>query len=171
MPGEQNKPIYVTQPNLPPLEKLQPYLEEIWKNKILTNAGPFHKRFEKELAEYLQVEHINLFTNGTIALIVGLQALRITGEVITTPFSFVATTHALKWNGITPVFCDIEETTLNIDPDKIEALITPKTTAIMPVHIYGNPCNVKRIQEIADTYGLKVIYDACHAFGVKIKDQ
>lgn len=166
-----NEPIYVTRPNLPPLEKLQPYLEEIWKNNILTNNGPFHQRFEKELAKFLYVEQINLFTNATIALVVGLQALRITGEVITTPFSFVATTHALKWNGITPVFCDIEETTLNIDPDKIEALITPKTTAIMPVHVYGHPCDAKKIQEIADKYGLKVIYDAAHAFGIKMNDK
>ena len=163
--------IYVTQPNLPELEKLYPYLEEIWKNKILTNNGPFHQKFEKELAKYLEAEHVNLFANATIALVVGLQALRISGEVITTPFSFVATTHALKWNGITPVFCDIEETTLNIDPDKIEALITPKTTAIMPVHVYGHPCDTEKIQAIADKYGLKVIYDAAHAFGVKVKDK
>jgi len=165
-----HKNIYVTQPNLPPLEKLQPYLEEIWKNKILTNNGPFHQKFEKELAKYLEVEDINLFTNATIALVVGLQSLRITGEVITTPFSFVATTHALKWNGITPVFSDIEEETLNIDPNKIEALITPKTTAIMPVHVYGHPCDTEKIQVIADKYGLKVIYDAAHAFGIKMND-
>lgn len=166
-----NEPIYVTRPNLPPLEKLQPYLKEIWKNKILTNNGPFHQKFEKELAKYLGVEHINLFANGTLALVVGLQALRITGEVITTPFSFVATTHALKWNGITPIFCDIEEKTLNIDPNKIEALITPKTTAIMPVHVYGHPCDTEAIQDIADKYGLIVIYDAAHAFGIKMKDK
>lgn len=165
------EPIYVTRPNLPPLEKLQPYLEEIWKNKILTNNGPFHQQFEKELAKYLDVEHINLFANATLALVVGLQALLITGEVITTPFSFVATTHALKWNGITPVFCDIEEETLNIDPDKIEALITAKTTAIMPVHVYGHPCDTDKIQAIADKYGLKVIYDAAHAFGIKMNDK
>jgi len=165
------EPIYVTKPNLPPLEKLQPYLEEIWNNKILTNNGPLHQKFEKQLAEYLDVENINLFTNATIALIVGLQALRITGEVITTPFSFVATTHALKWNGITPVFCDIDEKTLNIDPNKIEALITPKTTAIMPVHVYGHPCETIAIQKIADKYGLKVIYDAAHSFGIKMKDK
>ena len=166
-----NEPIYVTRPNLPPLEKLQPYLEQIWQNKILTNNGPFHQQFEKELAKYLNVEHINLFANATIALVVGLQAIRITGEVITTPFSFVATTHALKWNGITPVFCDIEEKTLNIDPEKIEALITPRTTAIMPVHVYGHPCDTKKIQDIADKYGLKVIYDAAHAFGIKMKNK
>ena len=164
------EPIYVTRPNLPPLGKLQPYLKEIWKNKILTNNGPFHQQFEKELAKYLDVEQINLFANATLALVVGLQALRITGEVITTPFSFVATTHALKWNGITPVFCDIEEETLNIDADKIEALITPKTTAIMPVHVYGHPCDTDKIQAIADKYGLKVIYDAAHAFGIKMND-
>lgn len=165
------KPIYVTKPNLPPLEKLIPYLEKIWENKILTNNGPFHQKFEKALADYLDVEQVNLFTNATIALVVGLQSLRITGEVITTPFSFVATTHALEWNGITPVFCDIEEKTLNIDPDKIEALITTRTTAIMPVHVYGHPCDTVKIQEIADNYGLKVIYDAAHAFGVKVKNK
>ena len=166
------KNIYVTQPNLPPLEKLQPYLEEIWKNKILTNNGPFHQKFEKALAQYLEVEHINIFTNGTLALVVALQALRITGEVITTPFSFVATTHALKWNGITPVFCDIEERTLNIDPNKIESLITTKTTAHnASLHVYGHPCNTEKIQAIADKYGLKVIYDAAHAFGVKMNDK
>ena len=171
MMNEKNKPIFVTSPNLPPLEKLKPYLEKIWENKILTNNGPFHQRFEQELANYLEVEHINLFTNATIALVVGLQSLRIAGEVITTPFSFVATTHALKWNGTTPVFCDIEEETFNIDPNKIEALITPKTTAIMPVHVYGNICSTEKIQSIADKYGLKVIYDAAHTFGVKIKNK
>lgn len=169
--NENGNQIFITKPNLPSLVKLQPYLEEIWNNKILTNNGPFHQKFEKELAKYLDVEHINLFTNATIALVVGLQALRITGEVITTPFSFVATTHALKWNGITPVFCDIEEKTLNIDPDKIEALITPKTTAIMPVHVYGHPCDTEKIQAIADKYGLKVIYDAAHAFGINMNDK
>lgn len=164
-------PIYVTRPNLPPLEKLEPYLREIWESKILTNNGPFHQKFEKELARYLEVEHLSLFANATLALIVGLQALRITGEVITTPFSFVATTHALKWNDVTPVFCDIEAKTLNLDPDKIEALITPRTTAIMPVHVYGHPCNTEAIQDIADKYGLKVIYDAAHAFGIKLKNK
>lgn len=163
-------PIYITKPNLPLLEKVIPYLEEIWKNKILTNNGPFHQKFEKALCDYLKVDNVNLFTNATLALVVGLQALRITGEVITTPFSFVATTHALKWNGITPVFCDIEENSLNIDPDKIEALISPRTTAIMPVHVYGHPCDTKKIQEIADKYGLKVIYDAAHAFDIKFNN-
>ncbi len=166
-----NNYIYVTKPNLPELKDVIPYLEKIWENRILTNNGPFHNQFEQELAKYLGVEHVNLFANATLALIVGLQALRITGEVITTPFSFVATTHALKWNGITPVFCDIEEKTLNIDPEKIEALITPKTTAILPVHVYGHPCDTEKIQDIADKYGLKVIYDAAHAFGIKMKDK
>ena len=165
--GKDN-PIYVTRPNLPPMEKLLPFLEKIWDTKILTNIGPFHDRFEEALSAYLRVDHVNLFTNGTIALIVGLQSLRITGEVITTPYSFVATTHALKWNGITPVFCDIEPKTLTIDPDRIEALITPKTTAILPVHVYGHPCTTEKIQVIADKYGLKVIYDAAHAFGVRL---
>jgi dTDP-4-amino-4,6-dideoxygalactose transaminase len=161
------KPIYVTQPTLPPLEEFIPYLEQIWANKILTNGGAFHQQLEQALSDYLGVKHIALFTNGTIALITALQALRITGEVITTPYSFVATAHSLLWNGIKPVFVDIDPTSLNLDPEKIEAAITPQTTAIMPVHCYGYPCDVKRIQQIADNYNLKVIYDAAHAFGVK----
>lgn len=165
--AEEDKPIYVTQPYLPPLEEFLPYLEEIWENKILTNAGPFHNRLEKALCEYLGVEHLALFSNGTLALITALQALRITGEVITTPYSFVATAHSLLWNGIKPVFVDIDPHTLNMDPAKIEAAITPQTTAIMPVHCYGHPCDVEAIQKIADNYNLKVIYDAAHAFGVE----
>jgi dTDP-4-amino-4,6-dideoxygalactose transaminase len=162
-----NKPIYVTQPSLPPLKDFIPYLEEIWENKILTNGGSFHQQLEQALCDYLDVQHIALFTNGTIALITALQALRITGEVITTPYSFVATAHSLLWNGIKPVFVDIDPVTLNLSPDMIEAAITPQTTAIMPVHCYGHPCDVDRIQAIADNYGLKVIYDAAHAFGVR----
>jgi dTDP-4-amino-4,6-dideoxygalactose transaminase len=161
------KPIYVTQPYLPPLEEFVPYLEKIWESKILTNDGPLHRQLEKALCEYLGVEHISLFTNGTIALVTALQALRVTGEVITTPYSFVATSHSLLWNGIKPVFVDIEPDTLNLDPARIEAAITPQTTAIMPVHCYGHPCDVEAIQKIADNYNLKVIYDAAHAFGVK----
>lgn len=163
------KPIFVTQPSLPDLEEFIPYLREIWDNKILTNNGPMHKQLEKELAEFLGVPFISLFANGTLALVTALQALRITGEVITTPYSFVATTHSLWWNNIKPVFVDIESKFGNIDPDKIEAAITPKTTAIMPVHVYGNPCYVEKIQKIADIYGLRLIYDAAHAFGVKYK--
>jgi dTDP-4-amino-4,6-dideoxygalactose transaminase len=159
--------IYVTQPLLPPLDEFIPYLEKIWDNKILTNGGPFHQQLEKALCEFLGVEHIALFTNGTIALVTALQALRITGEVITTPYSFVATAHSLLWNGIKPVFVDIDPNTLNLDPNKIEAAITPQTTAIMPVHCYGHPCDVESIQKIADTYNLKIIYDAAHAFGVE----
>ena len=162
-----SKPIYVTQPFLPPLEEFMPYLEKIWDNKILTNGGPFHQQLEQALCEYLGVAHISLFTNGTIALVTALQALRITGEVITTPYSFVATSHSLLWNGIKPVFVDIDPNTLNLDPAKIEAAITPHTTAIMPVHCYGHPCDVDAIQKIADNYNLKVIYDAAHAFGVE----
>lgn len=161
------KPIYVTQPYLPPIEEFTPYLQQIWDNKILTNGGPFHQQLEKELCEYLGVKHISLFANGTLALVTALQALRITGEVITTPYSFVATAHSLLWNGIKPVFVDIDPHTLNLDPAKIEAAITPQTTAIMPVHCYGRPCDVDAIQRIADIYNLKVIYDAAHAFGVK----
>jgi dTDP-4-amino-4,6-dideoxygalactose transaminase len=161
-----NKNIYVTQPFMPPLEEFIPYLEKIWENKWLTNNGPFHQELEAKLAEYLGIEHLALFANGTLALVTALQALRITGEVITTPFSFVATAHSLLWNGIKPVFVDIHPETFNLDPEKIEAAITPHTTAIMPVHVYGNPCDVEKIQKIADIYGLKVIYDAAHAFGV-----
>lgn len=163
-----NTPIYVTEPFLPPLDEFIPYLETIWKTKKLTNNGPFHQEFEAALCEFLGVEYISLFTNGTIALVTALQALRITGEVITTPYSFVATAHSLLWNGIRPVFVDIDPDTLNLDPAKIEAAITPQTTAIMPVHCYGRPCDVEAIQRIADNYNLRVIYDAAHAFGVRL---
>lgn len=164
----ENKQITVTSPLLPPLEEFTPYLEDIWKRKWLTNNGHYHQELEAALCDYLKVPFISLFTNGTLPLIVALQTLRITGEVITTPYSFVATTHALWWNGIKPVFVDIDPNTCNIDPNKIEAAITPRTTAIMPVHVYGKPCDTIRIQEIADKYGLKVIYDAAHAFGVEV---
>jgi len=163
----ENKKITVTQPCLPPLEEFMPYLQQIWDNKWLTNNGPLHQQLEQKLADYLGVKYISLFSNGTLALISALQALNIQGEVITTPFSFVATTHSLWWNKITPVFVDIEPEYLNLDPDKIEAAITDRTTAIMPVHVYGNPCKMDEIQRIADKHGLKVIYDAAHAFGVK----
>jgi dTDP-4-amino-4,6-dideoxygalactose transaminase len=161
------KNIYVTQPQLPPLDEFIPYLRGIWESKILTNCGPFHEQLENELCSYLGVKHISLFTNATIALVTALQALRITGEVITTPYSFVATAHSLLWNGIKPVFVDVDPKTLNLDPSKIEAAITPQTSAIMPVHCYGHPCDVDAIQKIADNYNLKVIYDGAHAFGVK----
>lgn len=164
----ENKVITVTSPLFPSLDDFMPYLQDIWNRKWLTNTGHYHQELEKALCKYLEVPHISLFTNGTLPLMVALQALRITGEVITTPYSFVATTHSLWWNGIKPVFVDIDLDTCNIDPEKIEAAITPKTTAIMPVHVYGKPCNMERIQSIADKYGLKVIYDAAHAFGVKI---
>jgi len=162
-------PIYVTRPLLAPLEEFVPYLEKIWESRWLTNGGPFHQELESALAKYLGVEHLALFTNGTIALVTALQTLGIKGEVITTPYSFVATAHSLVWNSITPVFVDIDPITCNLDPDKIEAAITPKTTAILPVHCYGNPCDVERIGQIADRFGLKVIYDAAHAFGVSYK--
>lgn len=160
-------PVFVTQPHLPPLEEFIPYLQRIWDSRILTNGGPIHQELEQALCEYLGVAHISLFTNGTIALVTALQALRITGEVITTPYSFVATAHSLQWNGIKPVFVDIDPATLNLDPARIEAAITPRTTAIMPVHCYGTPCDVDAIQRIADNYNLRVIYDAAHAFGVR----
>ena len=159
-------PIFVTQPYLPSLSEFVPYLEKIWDSHVLTNGGPMHQQLERALGEYLGVEHIALFNNGTVALLTALQALRISGEVITTPYSFVATAHSLLWNGLKPVFVDIDPVTLNMDPAKIEAAITPQTTAIMPVHCYGTPCDVDAIQKIADIYNLKVIYDAAHAFGV-----
>lgn len=168
---EENKLITVTSPLLPDLADFNVLLKEIWDSKWITNNGSFHKQLEKELAAYLKVPYISLFTNGTLPLITALQALRITGEVITTPYSFVATTHSLWWNGCKPVFVDIDPTTGNIDPDKIEAAITPQTQAIMPVHVYGKPCDTKRIQEIADKYGLKVIYDAAHAFSVEVNGE
>lgn len=165
------KIIHVTQPHLPSLDEFTPYLQKIWDNKWLTNNGPFHQQLEKELCEYLNVKHISLFTNATIALVTALQALKVKGEVITTPYSFVATSHSILWNNLTPVFVDIEENGFNLDPKKIEAAITPNTSAIMPVHCYGHPCKVEEIQTIADNYGLKIIYDAAHAFGVTYKGQ
>lgn len=161
------KNIYVNRPLLPPLDEFIPYLEKIWDNKWLTNNGPFHQQFEQQLADYLGVKYISVFSNGTLALLTALQVLRITGEVITTPYSFVATSHTLLWNGLTPVFADIDPKTCNINPEKIEQLITSATSAILPVHCYGIPADVERIQQIADIYRLKVIYDAAHAFGVK----
>lgn len=160
--------ITVTSPLLPDLQEFHALLKEIWDSKWITNNGSFHKRLEAALAEYLKVPYVSLFTNGTLPLITALQALRVTGEVITTPYSFVATTHSLWWNGIKPVFVDIDPATGNLDPARIEAAITPKTTAIMPVHVYGKPCDTEAIQAIADKYGLKVIYDAAHAFGVEV---
>ncbi|MBO5539828.1 MAG: DegT/DnrJ/EryC1/StrS family aminotransferase [Muribaculaceae bacterium] len=160
--------ITVTSPLLPDLDEFHQLLQEIWDSKWITNNGSFHKRLEQALCEYLKVPYISLFTNGTLPLITALQALRISGEVITTPYSFVATTHSIWWNGIRPVFVDIDPATGGIDPDRIEAAITPKTTAIMPVHVYGKPCRTAEIQAIADKYGLRVIYDAAHAFGVEV---
>ena len=171
MSSSNKKPTYVTQPFLPPLDEFIPYLEQIWEEKWLTNQGKFHQEFENALKDYLGVKYISLFCNGTLALITALHALGIKGEVITTPFSFVATTHSLWWNNIKPVFTDIDPVTYNLDPSKIEAAVTPATTAIMPVHVYGNPCDVEAIKEIADRKGLKVIYDACHAFGVRLNGE
>ena len=161
----------VTSPLLPNLDEFHELIKEIWDSKWVTNNGCFHQQLEKALCEYLKVPFISLFTNGTLPLLTALQALRITGEVITTPYSFVATTHSIWWNGCRPVFVDIEEKTCGIDPEKIEAAITPKTTAIMPVHCYGKPVNMEAIQTIADKYGLKVIYDAAHAFGVEVNGE
>ena len=165
------KIITVTSPLLPSLDDFTAELKKIWDSKWITNNGFYHHQLEAALAEYLKVPYVSLFTNGTLPLITALQALRITGEVITTPYSFVATTHALWWNGIKPVFVDIDPNTGNLDPNKIEAAITPRTTAIMPVHVYGKPCDTKAIQDIADKYGLKVIYDAAHAFGVEVNGE
>jgi dTDP-4-amino-4,6-dideoxygalactose transaminase len=168
MKKSDHRPIFVTQPVMPPLDEYIMYLHKIWETRILTNNGPFHQQLEKELADYLEVKYLSVFANGTLALVTALQAMHIAGEVITTPFSFVATTHSLWWNNIKPVFVDIEPEYFTLDPEKIEAAITPQTAAIMPVHVYGNPCNCEAIQRIADTYGLKVLYDAAHAFGVRI---
>lgn len=167
----EEKKITVTSPLMPSLDELNVCLKDIWDRKWLTNNGIYHQKLENALCGYLDVPYISLFTNGTLPLITALQAMHITGEVITTPFSFVATTHSLWWNGIKPVFADIDPVTCNLDPDRIEAAITPRTTAIMPVHVYGQPCDTVRIQEIADKYGLKVIYDAAHAFGVKVNGE
>ena len=164
----ENKQITVTSPLLPDLGDFNELLKDIWNRKWITNNGYYHKELEKALCEYLKVPFVSLFTNGTLPLITALQAMHISGEVITTPFSFVATTHSIWWNGIRPVFVDIEPGTCNLDPNKIEAAITPRTTAIMPVHCYGKPCDTEKIQAIADKYGLKVIYDAAHAFGVDV---
>ena len=168
---KQLEPIRVTSPLIPDQSDFDKMIAEIWKRKWLTNNGTMHKQLEAALCEYLKVPYISLFTNGTLPLITSLQALRVSGEVITTPFSFVATTHSIWWNGLTPVFVDVDPATGNLDPQKIEEAITPKTTAIMPVHVYGKPCNIKAIQDIADKYGLKVIYDAAHAFGVEVNGE
>lgn len=164
-PGDA--PIYVTRPHLPPLAEVTKLLEGVWDRRILTNGGPLHEQLERELADYLGVQHISLFANGTLALLVALKSLRLQGEVITTPFSFVATSEALSWNGLQPVFADIQDGSYGLDPASIEASITPHTTAILPVHCYGFPCDVEAIQRIADDYNLKVIYDAAHSFGVE----
>jgi dTDP-4-amino-4,6-dideoxygalactose transaminase len=169
--NKKNNPILVTQSVLPPLDEFVELLKDIWDTKWLTNNGKFHQQLEAALAEYLGVKYVSLFSNGTLALISALQVLRITGEVITTPYTFVATSHSLLWNSIKPVFVDVDPISGNLDPAKIEAAITPKTKAILPVHVYGNPADVEKIQEIANTYGLKVIYDAAHAFGVNYKGQ
>lgn len=162
------EPIYVTRPLLPDLTKVQEKLKEIWDSKWLTNCGPQHRLLEEKLQERLQVPCLSLFNNGTIALMVACQSLRLSGDVITTPFTFAATPHILSWNNIKPIFCDIDEASLNIDAEKIESMITPQTTAILAVHVFGTPCDVNKIQQVADKYGLKVIYDAAHAFGVKV---
>jgi len=165
----EKRKILVTQPLLPPLDDFVPMLKQIWENRWLTNNGKFHQEFEKALAEYLGVPYLSLFANGTLALIAALQCLRVKGEVITTPYSFVATTHALWWNGIQPVFVDIDPRFCNMDAEKVESAITPRTTAILPVHVYGNPCEMAKLQKLADIYGLKLIYDAAHSFGVKYR--
>ena len=162
------KKIFVTQPDLPPLEEFTELLKKIWDNRMLTNMGEFHKKFEHELCNFLGVKHLSLFNNGTTALMAALRQLNIQGEVITTPYSFAATAHVLAWNNIKPVFIDVEPGTFNLDPEKIESAISDKTEAILPVHVYGNPCDVEKIKKIADKHNLKIIYDACHAFGVEL---
>ena len=166
--NKRKKPILVTQPFLPPLEEYTEYLKDIWKSKWITNAGKFHQELEEGLCRYLGIEYISLFSNGTLALLVAIKSLELKGEIITTPYSFVASSHAIKWNGLNLVFTDIESNTCNLNPDLIEEAITENTSAILPVHIYGNPCNTEKINQIAERNNLKIIYDAAHAFGVKI---
>ena len=166
MSDSGNRPILVTQPSLPPLAEFVPYLEQIWDSKVLTNSGPMHQRFEAALASYLGADHLALFNNGTTALLTALQAMNLSGEVITTPFSFAATAHSILWNGLVPVFVDIDPTSLNLDARRLEEAITERTSAILPVHCYGRPCDVGNIRAVAERHGLKVIYDAAHAFGV-----
>lgn len=161
-------PLYVTRPSLPPFEEFEPLLREVWASARVTNGGPFHKRLEAELAAYLDVPYVSLFANGTLALLVALRALDVDGEVITTPYSFVATSHVLRWSGCTPVFADIDPHSLDLDPAAVEAAITPRTRAILPVHVYGRPCDTKALQAVADAHGLRLIYDAAHAFGVRL---
>lgn len=163
-----DKPIYVTRPLLPDIDEVQRKLKEIWDCQWLTNCGPQHRELEEALTKRLQVPYLSLFNNGTTALMIACQALRLSGDVITTPFTFAATPHVLTWNNIKPIFCDVDDKTMNIDASKIEKMITPQTTAIMAVHVFGTPCDVEAIQDIADYYGLKVVYDAAHAFDVKI---
>jgi dTDP-4-amino-4,6-dideoxygalactose transaminase len=158
----------VTRPVVPSLERYVRRLERIWERKWFTNNGDQHRLLEEKLRNYLQVDNISLFNNGTTALILACKSLQLSGDVITTPFTFAATPHTLAWNSIRPVFCDIEPSTFNIDPEKIENAITPETTAILPVHVFGNPCNIRKIQRVADNHDLKVIYDAAHAFGTRI---
>lgn len=166
-----DKPIQVTQASLPHLKEFVASLEQIWDRKWLTNNGHFHQEFEKKLVQYLGVKYISVFSNGTLALMTSLQVLGIKGEVITTPYSFVATSNAMIWNDITPVFCDIDPVYGNLDIEKIESLITKRTTAIVPVHVYGNPIDVEKLEKIAKKHNLKVIYDAAHAFGVQKNKQ
>ena len=163
-----NKNLTVTTPLMPDLGEFSQMLKDIWESKWITNNGQFHQQLEEALCAYLKVPYVSLFTNGTLPLLTALQALRVSGEVITTPYTFVATTHSIWWNGLKPVFVDIDPSNCGMDPDRIEAAITPRTTAIMPVHCYGKPCDIVRIQQIADKYGLKVIYDAAHCFGVEV---
>lgn len=170
-PEPFSEPIYVTRPVFPTVEEVTEKLREIWDAKWLTNNGPQHGALEKELTDYLKVPYLSLFNNGTIALMVACQSLRLSGDVITTPFTFAATPHVLSWNNIRPIFCDIDPVTMNIDADKIESMITPQTTAILAVHVFGTPCDVEKIQAVADKYGLRVVYDAAHAFGVEIGGQ
>lgn len=162
------EPIYVTRPVLPDLHTFTEALRAIWESRWLTNVGPQHCSLEARLCDVLRVPHLSLFNNGTIALITAVQSLRLSGEVITTPFTFPATPHVLTWNGISPIFCDIDPVTMNIDPARIESMITPRTTGILAVHVYGIPCDVAAIQQIADRYGLRVVYDAAHAFNVEL---
>jgi dTDP-4-amino-4,6-dideoxygalactose transaminase len=169
--ASSEKPIYVTQPTLAPLADVTALLEGVWASGIMTHNGPLVRRFEKECVEHLGLRRMVAVSNGTIAIQMAIRAMDLSGEIITTPFTFVATINAILWERCTPVFVDIDPNTLNIDPEKIPAAITSKTVAILPVHVFGNPCEVERIQALANQYGLKVIYDAAHAVGVNYQNQ
>ena len=168
---DSKEKFYVAKPSLPDIDDFIPYLEKMWATGVISNNGPFNQELEKKLAEYLEVPYLSLFSNGTLALITAIQASNLSGEVITSPFTFIATPNSLVWNNLNPVFVDVDPTFGNLDPAKIEEAINEKTSAILPVHVYGNPCEIEEIDKVAKKHNLKVIYDAAHAFGVRHNNQ